>query len=218
MNLYNLPVYFRGDRNYIQGSLILSRVCTDLVEKGAISPLDDVVMTSAKFSEISNSGIAYSNTKDKHSIGSVSFVAGDQKILVYIYKSDNIPNRVEEKPSLITNSRFKAPLDGTVWFKSAGSFDQIIDAIVQATKLAHKRIADDLYDIWFTGLGKTKFPIFPFTDISQDIVGVLEVKPLLSRQNENVFQTLSRVTLSLGENEPFGFNVSYAYKKKGQSL
>ena len=214
MNSHALDVYFRGGRDYVQGSLILSRTFEHLVSRNILSAKRNPVLTSAKFTSISHTGIAYSETKEKNSIGSVSFKDDENRTTVHIYKTDTMPVRIDEKPSLVTDSNFTAPLEGTVWFKSSANFDQIIDAVVQCTKLAHSKMEEGLYDIWFTGIAKTQFPLLPNFDDGEEIKGVLEQHPLIMREHEGIFQTLCKVTLSLGDDEPINFNISYAYKKK----
>ena len=214
MNLHELDVYFRGGRDYIQGSLILSRTFDHLLSRDILSAGRNPVLTSAKFTSISHTGIAYSETKEKHAIGSISFKDDDNSVTVYIYKTENMPVRIDEKPSLVAGSNFTARLEGKVQFTSAANFDQIIDAVVQCTKLAHSKMEDGLYDIWFTGIAKTQFPLLPNFGDAKEIDGVLEQEPLLMREHDGFFQTLCKVSLLLGDNDPFNFNISYAYKKK----
>ena len=131
MNLHELDVYFRGGRDYIQGSIILSRTFDHLLSRDILSAGRNPVLTSAKFTSISHTGIAYSETKEKHAIGSISFKDDDNGVTVYIYKTENMPVRIDEKPSLVTGSDFTARLEGKVQFTSAANFDQIIDAVRQ---------------------------------------------------------------------------------------
>lgn len=216
MPRFNLPVFFRGKRTYIQGSLILSLAAERLRSEGLIKSLPTAQLLKSKFNQISNKGVIFLPSgecpldndvvlgeaifKEDGQIHSVSFVE-DNKI--------SPPHEVD-RHSLIQRLEVGKPLNGSCDYAIEASLDALIASVIEAVKALHTKLSEDVYDIWFTGFSGAEFPMDTKKIVTQ---GNIIIKNLMVKRVGKQFQTLFRVTINDSiPAQTSTFMLTFAYK------
>lgn len=216
MSYFDLPVFFRGKRNYIQGSMILSLAAEKLIAEGIIQDIESAKLIKAKFNQITDKGVKLlvadqHDKKDDIILGEASFSENSNSLKVYfIEDTQNTPPQEEDRSSLIQNFTITEELNGTCVFTIEPTLDDKLASIVEVVKTLHSDLSNDVYDIWFTGFSGANFPLN-----SQNIStsGKITVKNVMKKKTPDFIQTLFRITIDEPESGmSSSFMLTFAYK------
>lgn len=216
MQTHALDVYLRGTRNYVQGSQILGRTSDWLSEldEGALH------LVSAKFSRITERGvIAVLDASDDEIasgkwIGQARYQGADTVKVVHFGDRDGIGAlRIADVPSRLTNFRREGRLAGTATAKHDGSQEAFLASIIETVKRLHADLADDIADIWFTGLAQAQLPLSKScgTEVS------ISISPLLERKQDGRLLTLTRVETTKSGTAIQPFSIGFSCRIKSEN-
>jgi len=208
-----LDVCFRGNRTYIQGSLILSLAAETVGE------LKSATVAKCKFSTITDKGVYLrlenEASQDGHElIGEAVFKSDDETVIAYFFEDPDVtPPRQDDRPSLLSKLDRFDKLNGLAAYDIEPILDDLVAAVVEAVKALHQDISEDVYDIWFTGFSGAKFPVNS-VDIASK--GEIEIKNVMHRGSPEQYQTLFRVSVRPegDAKDEFAFMLTFAYKTK----
>lgn len=211
-----LDVFYRGERNYIQGSLIIS-LCAEKLTEMLPAEKHPVFLREAKFSALINQAVDYSfSAKPEHGgAGTLRFSTGDQDFIATIFAADQpSPPRRPDEVSRIVDLAEGARLCGEAGYRDLASFDDAISAVVELNKELHARLSDDLEDIWFAGLRNAELPVAgsPFGASGRITLDLMVERPWQDR-----ILTLSQVAVHPDHCPPMTFEITYSSRNRQQS-
>lgn len=206
-----LDVFFRGERNYIQGSLILYLAAQELASQTSAGS-EALRLREAKFTTLMNHAIDISlaTVPDPQAAGLLKFTRGGETTFVAIHPADRPqPPRQADRPALVTEMRETARLCGSGRYEQLGNFDEAIAALVELNKALHAGLDRQVRDIWFAGLKKTNLAV---TRSPFGASGHLSVELLMERPWQERHLTLSRVQVSPDGDKPLAFEILFSYR------
>ncbi len=216
MSYFDLPVFFRGKRTYIQGSVILSLAAQTMVSEGFIKDLSNAKLVKVKFNQISDKGVKLltpgsTPTVNDIVLGEASFKDGGDVLNIHFIEDTPVtPPRENDRPSLMQNFTIAEPLIGGCDYKINATLDDLLAAVVEVVKALHADLSDDVYDIWFTGFSGAAYPLDPKAIATR---GTIAVRNIMKKNAPDFIQTLFRITLSDEKsNKPSAFMLTFAYK------
>ena len=216
MSYIDLPVFFRGSRTYIQGSVILSLAAQALIDEGFIKDLGSAKLLKAKFNQISDKGVKLlapgASLGDNDVVLGEATLKDDSGVLTvqFIEDSDVTPPREDDRPSLIDDYTITEPLNGSCAYAIDATLDDLLASVVEVVKALHADLSDDVYDIWFTGFSGASFPLDP-SHIAK--TGSISVRNMMKKNAPDFIQTLFRITMSDEKSDkPSAFMLTFAYK------
>ena len=158
-----LPVFLNGARDYVQGTQIISRLA------GAVSDGSELTLHSVDFHKITDR-VVYAAERDatdweKESgdvLGRVVFSASQQQRRFVLLQGVDVAPR----KSIAENARWqeltdqrKGRLTTTFWIDNLQTDEDFLIAVVQTLKLLHEALADDVSDVWLTGMRASNIPM-----------------------------------------------------------
>lgn len=216
MSYIDLPVFFRGSRTYIQGSVILSLAAQVLINEGFIKDLCSAKLLKAKFNQISDKGVVLLSPgavlgEDDLVLGEATFKDDSGVLTVQFVEDASVtPPREEDRPSLIQDFTITEPLNGSCAYTIDTTLDDLLASVVEVVKALHADLSDDVYDIWFTGFSGASFSLDP-SHIAN--IGTIAVRNMMKKNAPDFIQTLFRITLSDEQSDkPSAFMLTFAYK------
>ena len=206
-----LDVFFRGERNYIQGSLILHLAAQELVTQSGCDS-DALRLQEAKFVTLMDHAIDISvaETPDPQATGSLKFSLGDRTLFVSIHPAERPrPPRRPDRPALISAFQETGRLSGEGRYEELANFDDAIAALVELNKALHARLDSRVTDIWFAGirnadLAVTRSPFGP--------CGRIAVECSMERPWQERTLTLSRVKVLPDGHNQLAFEILFSYR------
>jgi len=208
---FPLPVVLNGTRNYVQGSQIASHAIQHMREYDARHLL------SISFHKITDRLVNLSDTPDiekEKNLGEVTVQTGDgQKKRVYLVAQSKIaPRKAHPKRVRYETLRRQAPLDAVFAVDNVVLLEDFFDALVQSVKQLHEDLANDVEDVWFTGLRGTSFPLQPDALAAS---GTLTVDYKRILQSGDRWQTLMGFSFSNKANENvLAGGLTFAFKSR----
>jgi hypothetical protein len=156
-----IDVFLRGDREYVQGTQIVSRLA-DLLSGGEWS------LDQAQFHRLTVRRLSACNPSDADvsaPLARVQFIqpSGTIKAFVLIEGASDAPRRNEPMP--IAVSRLDGPPRGNetgmaIWnFRNVEKFEDLLNVIVQAVKGEHSFRWPGCHDVWLTGFRRLALPV-----------------------------------------------------------
>lgn len=162
MTMQDLDVFLREDRNYVQGTQIISRIA-DLLDG------DDWALRQAEFRRLSIGLLKVAEVDGPQSddaIGSVQFVrstTGEARTFAVLERQEAAPRMQDGMVISVERSgksAVSAETDEAVWtYSNVCGFEDVLNAIVQAIKAEHKLLWPGASDIWLTGLRNLGLPV-----------------------------------------------------------
>lgn len=154
-----LDIFYRGSRNYIQGSLIISRVVDFLSAKAGHA----LVVERARFRRILNGnlGLAVNGEVPDHLfLGDVTIRDPHESRTTYILCEDEARTRpVPRHPddaSRISHYQALGPLAACALFRPFLNFDDVIATAVETVKRCVTESFPGCSDVWFTALQRSE--------------------------------------------------------------
>jgi len=202
-----IDVFFRGDRPYIQGSLVLSQAA-----RIAFDGFGDGFLVSAKFSQIITCGVevAPSGEGSGEAFGEAQFrtVDGERHKLEFFACKAVEPPRRPDRGSTLTSFSDDGNLNASAAFSIAPELDDLLAAVVETTKKAHERLPASVYDVWFTGFRGAHLPL------NADLIpqsGQIVIENRVRRGDGGSYQTLFNARIESAA-EAHEFLLSFAYR------
>jgi len=210
-----LACFFVGERDYIQGSQIISQTINWL-ENLPANKDSDITLIDAKFSAITTKQVIASiqSDLDEQKIGELSVLVNENSITVHLFESSNeVTIRTPDTPPAYDNLVEVDKLNGQANFSSLkGDLNSILCSIIAANKKLHANLSDSVYDIWFTGFRNAEIPS---KTAKLPTEGIISFNNMMT-MGKGPYQTLSKVTVydTTDSNNPVidTFIISFAYK------
>lgn len=197
MSSVNLPVFLRGERNYVQASQILARTAEHL----AASWSDEAMLRECSFRKLTGKHVAAelgTNPNDvvPGALGHAIFSKPGEVLKAHFMEmQDAAERRLIAERATVDRDPSGDPC--VFLFRNATTFEDVIVVIVQALKRFHADLADAPYDLWFTGMRNAELAIGD----RRPEVGEIEIELIRLMGTVPQFQSLCRVTVK-GENAP----------------
>ena len=155
----SIPTFLNGNREYVQGTLMVGRVC-DLLQ---VLPEEMIFLRSATFLQITShtvrtSLLPYENNTQP--IGHALFSIGGEQITVYFYEEEKQATRME-MPEQCQYAQTSNPgtLQGDFSFTNVFSTEDLLVALVQSIKSLHEQLPGHVTNIWFAGIKDLYVPV-----------------------------------------------------------
>ncbi len=168
-----LNLFFRGDREYIQGSLIIEEARLWLEECTTVAIVE---LISAELREIVCEKCVVSQTPDAMQVspvGKVKFKSMDGSLNeVYIFRSEpaeTVPRIADSQKQISNFEQFEDEANSVYTaranFVFDGDFSSFLMACIEFSKEAHVNAFPGCKDVWFSGIRSgTIQTILPKTD------------------------------------------------------
>lgn len=192
-----LPVFFRGERYYIQGSLILAEAIKVITEN---SKCQDLMLMEAGFRNHASSSInIVSQTKldELEIIDPLGYIdikqCGENKKFYFI-STDKDVKRLKDTKKLISELRITRSNDYATdyLYDSDNSIDGFFRSIIEFTKLVHETHFINCSDILFLGLRNWSMCTFKKNDLFEG--GEHKIKILQKITKNDRLITASKLT------------------------
>jgi hypothetical protein len=206
-----LEVFFRGERNYIQGSLILFLATQELAAHSGEAS-GEIFLREAKFNALMDHAIDISTSgiPDEGGTGLLKFSVAQEEAFVSIHPAErSAPPRHADRPGLIADVVETDRLCGRARYQELQNFDEAISAVVELNKELHSRLGERILDIWFAGLRNARLAVArsPFGSSGHIAVGLM-----LERPSQERILTLSRVQVMPDSGKPLTFEILFSYR------
>lgn len=185
-----LPVFLRGDRNYIQGTQIVARLAERVASEGSR-------LTQATFSRITANTVCWLPPglgETDQLIGQVHFVKDGQEQAYRLLDSGEAAPRMDKAMDVqLTLVKAPAPLAGQYRFETPGDLESLLNVMVQAVKALHERLDPGVHDVWFTGMRQFALPVQGW---SGPFSGVIDIRHRRLVRRGPQYQSLVEVIVS----------------------
>lgn len=211
-----LDVYFCGDREYIQGSQIISKSRDWLLSRG----LSPQALTSAEFREIiAEKCVVSCNDSALPIKASAQLKFIDSKsnpINVFVFKSctGEAPFRQAEEQKqpydfTLNTQGEELPYRASTQFVYDGCFGSLMKTCVEFSKVLHLAAFPGCQDVWFSGIRNGNIP----TDLPNDPTPrtiSIDVQYVRSFGRQSLSTSL--MNCDLGRGNEIEFQIIYAFK------
>jgi len=205
-----LEVFYRGNRAYIQGSLIISLVYDYLTERNKDK---DIEIRRVKFKKILNGPLIISFSPDQTktlAIGEIITSIDGEKQIVYLAEDDlsvEIPKRCDNEPSRLIEYENEGHMQSHAVFRPVETCDDLFCSLVETVKRSVSESFEAAKDVWFIGLQKSNIA---FNENIQGMGGVLHVREGSETWHDNRVITSSNVVFEFDNNVSFGANILFS--------
>ena len=152
-----VDVFHRGQRDYIQGSLMLSTVVDSLLEGGIVDGAD-AHLSRVRFKRILNSNLAYQLGQYQEPdtlLGDFVLVSGGRTVNVSLIedrqRTRDVP-RVADAPSRLARYQHLAQLECEAEFLPFECFDDVLCTVVETVKRCIAESYPTGRNIWFAAV------------------------------------------------------------------
>lgn len=213
-----LPVFLNGARDYVQGTQIISRLA------GTIGDGSAVTLHSVDFHKITDRVILAAErdaTKpEKESgdvLGRVVFVAAQQQRRFVLLQGAEIAPR----KSIVENAKWheltdlrKGRLTTTYAIDNLQTDEDFLISVVQTLKILHEALADDVSDVWLTGMRASSIPMGCAFPVSSGDLTITENRVM---RRGSQWQSMCTAELSGQDGTVIAsVAVSFAFKTEGE--
>lgn len=191
-----VDVFFRGGRNYIQGSLITSRVLETLTQHHG---RETIGVERVRFKTIKDTRVAIVSTASGglNVFGDIFCSIDGSTYKFYLVEVDGPkPERIEDSPSQIIEYANNGHMSCVAKIRKPESFDEIMSAIIETVKKCVTKSFDGASDIWFTEMSHSNLKILDSSLSNDDIVITVVNEAELIRMNR--IMTRSNVKINFG--------------------
>lgn len=220
--LLPLDVFFRADRYYIQGSLIVSesyRVSESRLK--SVLKGDDVVLKEVgfrSFLDSSASAILSSDASQSESTNAFGYAdftrltsLKDTERVFFIAHKDTPASRQKDSPKVITN--FSKIEDTVFTCHFTSTVENLVDgffrSIIEITKKSHTLAFPGCSDILFIGLRKWEFPISNPVLLHQAGKHLIQIGSRMTKNGRSM--TVSRITTTLSSGATFKGAITFSF-------
>lgn len=209
----DLKLFFRGNRDYIQGALVIGRLAEYLYLKGHT---DRLRLTSCKFTILIETGVRAFFSEQTGQIASctLQFKSGDNDLHQFWLYPDikTRPPRVEDTSSLLNIDSLSIskenPLSGSVEFHGCQDFEKLLLNLFAFNKRMHLESSSGVHTVLFTGIRGASVPVSrAFSS------GKFEIENRIKNGANGQIQSLSLVTISPKDEtlDALKFQMSFGY-------
>ena len=205
-----LSLFLKGDRDYVQGSQIISRLSDFLPSE------EQFILESTSFNKITNKSIYFVDNDDNANLKN-NFLGYEifkslpnNEIKKYFFLEDVnhlAPHIEEHEIDLIYSILFQKGLSADINFTVRYNFESIIESIIFFVKKIHAEYKENISNIWFSAVNKSDIPI---VNEQKKIQAKLSIDNLMDKKINNKFLTLSNITFNSSETN-FSCNIIFAY-------
>jgi hypothetical protein len=204
---FELPVFLRGKREYVQGTQIVARAAERLEDKWRLQ--------QAVFSEITANRLVVQFVEeipeDCGQVGTLQFSDDVGTCWALVHKiAEPAPRREIELGVSVRQIEKPQPLSAVYVFSGATGLEGVLNAIVQGIKSLHEELAPSVHDVWFTGMRKFSLPIGLKV---ADGTGTVRISAMRVQRHDNQYQSLLsvNVTDSAGQGIDTGI-ITFAFR------
>jgi hypothetical protein len=210
MKKNKLSVFLKGERDYVQGTQIISRLSEVLPSE------EQFFLESASFNKITNKYIFFVDNDNfshlkNNLLGYVIFKPVSKKgniKYVFFEDTDHIAPFVEDHEiDLKYNFVSKHDLSANINFTVLNNFEAILESIIYFVKKLHTEHKENISNVWFSAINKATIPL---TNNNKIIQAELVIINLMNKKISNKFLTLSNVAFNSSELN-FTCNLTFAY-------
>lgn len=220
--MHLLDVCQNGTRDYVQGTQMVARAADCLAAETGRAP----VLQAATFYRITDKGVglvpctadtAHDTTAMPDLLGTLVF--GDEdgpRHFQLVEMTDPAPRRaldVAARWSEIDGAR-STKLSSRYAITGVARGEDFLNAIVQAVKLLHEDLADDVRDVWLTGFRSANIPMSDDFAVSD---GTLVIQARRAMNTDAVWQTLQMVRFLDPNDQPVA-QAAVTFTFKSESL
>lgn len=221
-NLFPLDVFFRAERYYIQGSLIISE-CYNVSEhylKAALGG-DDIVLKEVGFRSFLDtqasviSAAFATHAQHDNAIGYADFARKDtpksrERLLLLAHKGKPAP-RHDDSPKVITNFQKDDAMTYTCDFRPTPKnlVDGFFRSVIEITKKSHTLAFPGCSDILFIGLRRWAFPVSEPALLNQTGKHYIQIGSCMTKDDRGM--TVSRLTTTLASGDIFKGAITFSF-------
>jgi hypothetical protein len=215
LNTVPVDVFHRGQRDYIQGSLMLSTVVESLLGGGAID-CADAHLSKVRFKRILNSNLAYvlgQYHEPDSLLGEFVLVSGGRTLNVSLIedrqRSREVP-RVADAPSRLSRYQHLAQLECEAEFLPFECFDDVLCTVVETVKRCIAESYPSGRNIWFAALQRGNLGPWLANDARVGVVRVADGKVTASGGR---YMVSSKVQLNLADGRNANTEVIFTFQE-----
>lgn len=155
---FNLDVFLRGDRDYVQGTQIVSRVA-ELLGDG------EWILDAAQFTRLSTRMLLADDSSAAAMAGVIARVqfadpTGKNRSFALTEGAEPAPRRAQPMPIAVTRQSERSGTDKAIWdYSGVSGFEDMANVIVQAIKAEHGERWPGCHDVWLTGFRRLGLPV-----------------------------------------------------------
>ena len=208
-----LDVTLNGQRDYVQGSQILSQTASNLSNYGVRT------LCQATFSKITSCLVEMqvmnrTAALPENAIGTAIFNDNiEEPIRIAWLETDRPAPRVDLPLRCHWEYRKgndPTSLDAEFMLSSMHDTNDFLDGLIQTIKLRHSTLSRDVHDIWFTGVRRATIPACEFP-VSE---GILTIRADRIIGKDNVYQSLQNARLTAANGVIAEAFVSFSFKSR----
>lgn len=206
-----IPVFLRGDRNYVQATQMLARTAEHIEQEwGPSFTLKNCSFKKITSNQVDVAFLAGEVPASTHAIGSAIFASSKHAITAEFLETKELADRMA-LPEQSTVGPALTPESNSFPFAGAHTFEGKLAVIVQALKRFHSGLAQDADELWFTGLRGAAIDIGsgftePTGQIRIELLRILGATPR--------FQTLSMVHVTAAGSPITPFPCTFALRSE----
>lgn len=209
-----LGVYFRGSRDYVQGSLITSLALDAVAQHFQGVP---VGVKRARFKSIQTQavGLVSQLPKDMDTFGDMVCAVGEGKEKFYLVEieGDELERR-EDRLSQIVHYENRGHMACAVKIRHPQTFDDIMSAIVETVKRCVTTSFEGAQDVWFTEMAGANLQEADFELCHDDIGLFVESDGELIRGDRVL--TRASVTIDFGNDNRRSAKIGFTHLEKAK--
>ena len=211
-----LGVFLNGSRTYVQGTQILARSAEAVFEDGS------GLLRQATFHSITDRLVTLTPADQAADLPAAPLGravyedAQGNALSVVWHAQDGAAPRADRPLSCTWRRQDQGqahPLSARFALAGLTSGEDYLNALIQAIKGLHDALAEDVHDIWFTGLRRADIPMGPFPASS----GTLTITGDRLMGRDGAFQSIQRTCFEDGTGLSINGVVTFAFKSKGFS-
>lgn len=205
-----LNVFLKGERDYIQGTQIISRLSEVLpstekflLESASFNKITNksiFFVDNGNFSHLKNNLLGYAIFKPISKKGNIKYIFFEDADHIAPFIEDH---EVDLKYSFVSRQGLSASINFTV----LNNFEAILESIIFFVKKLHTEYKENIFNVWFSAINKATIPL---TNNNKIIQAELVIINLMNKKISNKFLTLSNVAFNSSEFN-FTCNLTFAY-------
>lgn len=224
INLFPLDVFFRAERYYIQGSLIISEcyyVSEDYLKEALGG--DDIVLKEVGFRSFLDtqasvvSAASATQAQQDNAVGYADFTRKDrpksrERLLLLAHKDKPAP-RHDGSPKVITNFQAEDAMVYTCDFTPTPEnlVDGFFRSVIEITKKSHTLAFPGCSDILFIGLRRWAFPVSDPALLNQPGKHHIQIGSSMTKDGRGM--TVSRLITTLASGDIFKGAITFSFAR-----